>query len=144
MRKLICIAVLGMFAAVAIATTNEITAKLYLKMDKNYSTITRDSGSLLVQMAGQRYNSQILSANSNAWQSVSKGSVTNLGLCVMRDLSTNITLYVSYDGGTTTNAMLKPGEMNMQRLFKLYDVTQIKYKIDVAGSCDAEFTIIED
>ena len=144
MKKLICIAVLGLFAAVAVATTNEITAKIYLKVDKNYTQMTRDSGSMLVQMAGQRYNSQILSANSNGWQSVSKGSVTNLGWAVMRNLSTDITLYISYDSGLTTNAALKPGEMNMQRLFKSFTVTNIHYKIDVTNTCDAEFTIIED
>ena len=129
-------------AGIAQATTNEISVKVSLKVDKNFSQLSKDSGTLQIQMAGTRYNTQVLSCTpTNA--AMVKGSVSSAGYTYWRNLATNNTVYISTDEGTTTNMMLKAGEAAMFRLLPAVDISKF-VAATLTGTADLEFTIVED
>jgi len=138
------IALFLLIAGVATASTNEITVSTTVKVNKDAVQITRQSGSLLVQMAGKRYNTQTISLTTTN-QFLTKGSVQSAGWCYMRNLETNATAQanISFDGGATTTMVFKAKE---PALFRLNPDALVSNFTGAAssGSVDFEITVIED
>jgi hypothetical protein len=129
-------------ASVVYGTTNEITVTCNLRVKKNSAEITKTSGNQLIQMAGTKFFSTVYTATSTN-QPVSKGNVDNLGWCYMRNLSTNNSVYISFDVGATTNMMLKFAEAALFRLNTSFEMTNVHIRT-TSGVCDMELTIVEN
>ena len=132
------------WATIASATTNEIAVSVTLKAQKGVTDIDRRSGTLLVQMAGQRYNVQTL-ATTTTNQFLTKGSVVTPGWAFMRCLSTNAgqKVNITFDGGATTSMVLEAKEPALFRCSPSALITNWTVSAG-AGSVDFEFTVIED
>lgn len=133
-----------LMAGVASASTNEITVSTLLKAKKDATDITRQTGTLLIQMAGNRYNVQTIAATTTNTV-LSKGSVVSPGLCYMRNLSTNPTaqINITFDAGTTTSLVLKAEEPALFRASSAAIITNWTASAN-AGSVDFEFTVLEN
>ena len=142
MKKVIV--ALFLAATMAHATTNEITVRVSLKVNKDAVQVNRDSGTLQINMAGKRYNTQTLTLTTTN-QYLSKGSVASAGFCFMRNLETNTTKQanVSLDGGVTTSLTFKAKEPALFRLTSAALVTNFTAAAS-SGTCDFEITVIED
>jgi len=74
-----------------------------------------------------------LTATDASWIGLNRGNIGNLGLLVIRNLSStsgdNVT--ISCDGGTTGHFQLKPGQWLMSFLHPATDISLIKLKADV-------------
>ena len=142
MKKLIV--ALMMIAGIASASTNEISVSVLLKAKKNATDLTRQTGTLLLQMAGQRYNVQTVAATTtNAV--LTKGSVGTPGWCYMRNLGTNgsPTVSITFDAGATTSIVLEAKEPALFRAAGGAIITNWTVSAS-SGSVDFEFTVIED
>ncbi len=146
MKKSLPIILLLASCAICYGSTNEITVTASLKVSKDSIQISRTSGTKLVQMAGHRYNTQVLALTTNL-QSLTAGSVVTNGWCYLRNLGTGTndatTADISFDGGVTPALSIKSGEPALFRMSKSTVVTNIKASASV-DTTDLEFTIIED
>lgn len=142
MKRLIVAMLL--LAGIAQATTNEITASVTLKVNKNATQLTRNTGTLQIQMSGNKFNSQNITATTTN-QYLAKGGVGTPGWAYMRNLSTNLIkeVNVSFDGGTTTSMVFKAKEPAVFRVSSSALVTNWTVSAN-SGTCDFEFTVIED
>lgn len=142
--KLAVIAVAFCIAKPAEATTNEITVQSYLKVNKDAVQLDRSSGTLSIQMAGKRWNTQIITCTTTN-QLMTKGSVDQCGWAYWRNLSTNIAdeIHITLDAGSTTSIVLQAREPALFRLAPGATVTNFTAAAN-AGSVDFENTIIED
>jgi hypothetical protein len=142
MKKYVVMLVL--MAQSVFATTNEIAVQALLKVNKGPVQINRTSGTVTIQMAGNKYNTQTISATTtNAL--LTKGNVGNAGWCYMRNLSTNAAdrVNITFDAGSTTSLVLEASEPAIMRLHPSAIVTNFTVSSS-AGSVDFEFTVIED
>lgn len=142
-KAMIIMAVLGV-ACIAYATTNEITVQTFLKVNKDAVQLQRSTGTLLIQMAGTRYSTYVLTLTTTN-QFLSKGNVANAGWCYMRNLSTNPThqANITFDGGTTTSLVLKAEEPALFRLAPGALVTNFTAAAS-SSSFDFEITVTEN
>ena len=141
MKKLII--VLMLVAGMVYGSTNEIQTQVYLTVSKNALQISRVPDSLTVQMAGTKFNSQIIAATTTN-QALTKGSVANMGWCYLQNLSTNTSVYFSVlETGFTTNMLLKAREFALFRFAPAFSITNM-YVSTASGTADVENTIIED
>jgi len=73
-----------------------------------------------------------LTATDSAWTALDKGNIGNLGLLVIRNLSStsgdNVT--ISCDGGTTGHFQLKPGQWLMVFLHPSANISSFAVKAD--------------
>ena len=142
MRK--ALIALLLMAGIAHASTNEISVSTTLKVSKDATKITRQTGTILIQMAGNKFNSQVVSATTTN-QFLTKGGVVTPGWAYMRNLSTNTaqSLSVTFDGGATTSIVLEAKEPALFRCAP--DALITNWTVSASsGSVDFEFTVIED
>lgn len=133
-----------LMAGVAQATTNEISTSITLKVNKNATQITRNTGTILIQMAGNLVNVQSGQASTTP-TNLTKGGVTTPGWVYIRNLSTNAAEKIgfSFDGGTTTNLLLEAEEAGVFRADPGAAITNWTVGTST-GTCNFEFTLIED
>jgi hypothetical protein len=146
-KKLLATVTLCLASLWAFGSTNEINTQIYLKASKGNSEIERKPGTELIQWAGQRFNTYVVSCTNTAWTPMSKGNVGNAGFTYCRALFTNAgpIVYLSFNNGTATNLAFKAGESSLFRLAPDMDITQICVKASVATNLlDFEFTVIEN
>lgn len=131
-------------AGIALATTNEISITTALRVKKDAIKLERSTGTVLLQMAGTKYNVQTISTTTTN-QFLAKGGVGTPGWAYMRNLSTNIgdKVNITFDGGTTTSMVLEAQEPAIFRCAPAALVTNWTVSAG-AGSVDFEFTVIED
>ena len=143
MRKYIILLLVALVAVIAIAE-NEISTSITLKVKKDAISITRQTGTTLIDMAGTRYNVQTINASTNNTR-LSKGAVVTPGWAYMRNLSTNETekVFISFDSGTTTSLVFEAEEAGTFRVAPDAIITNFMVAT-TNGTCDFEFTVIED
>ena len=88
---------------------NEITLSAAFSI---LNGIDKDSQSFSSQFdqAGTDSNDYTLTVTDAGWTALGKGNIGNLGLCVIRNMSSTAAdiVYVSRDGGTTEHEQLGP------------------------------------
>jgi hypothetical protein len=132
---------IGVIVTAVCIAGDEITMNAHLKATKNGSTINRSPATLQVDWTGTRFYSVMYSA-TNAWQSLGEGAVSGHGLCFLENATTNKTIFISFDCGTTTNLTLNSEEYQMFRLTTTYAVTSMAIKCVATG--DFVFTVLEN
>ena len=148
MKKILStIAAIGLFVAAGYAA-NEITQSGYLKAEKGTRKIERSPGTISIDWAGTRWQSQIYNLTTNAWTPMAIGSVQTNGIVWLRNVGANGSVNVSFDAGTTTHLTLKTNEFFSFRLATTFTATNIHF-IAVQPSTnviseDFEATILEN
>jgi len=144
MKKTIMFMILGwmMLTGLHSIAADEILLRVYLQAKKGNSSITRSPTDARIDWAGSRFASAIFTA-STSWAPLSKGSVDTNGICYVQNLSTNITQYLSFNNGTTTNLTIGASEFFVFRCSQTFNPTNISYKAE-SGTPDLEFTILEN
>ena len=142
MKRHILIASVLLVAGLAHATTNEITVTANLKVSKNSTELTKRSGTQLIQMSGNRFFSTVISCTTTN-TALSKGSVSGLGWCYTRNLSTAQAVEISFDAGATVAMKLLFSEAAVFRLAPSYTITNMMVKAS-SGEADFEFTVVEE
>lgn len=137
------VAGLMLIAAAAIAA-NEITVSTTLKVDKDALKLQRNTGTVQADLTGTRANVQMLTATPTN-QTLSKGTLGNVGMFYMRNLSTNAAekVFITFDNGSTTSHVLLAEEPLVGRLAPGAVVTEFTVAT-TNGTCDVEFTVIEE
>jgi len=142
-KALVSVALLLGIVGIIIAD-NEISIQTLLKVNKGAAQVSRSTGTLLIDMTGARYNTQVITCTTNN-QALSKGGVVNAGYTYWRNLATGATdvVNVSFDAGVTTSMTLKAKETALFRIPTGAVVTDF-YVSCVTNTVDLEFTVIED
>lgn len=145
MKKIISIMVCGLIMVCgAMASTNEITTQVLLKVSKDAVQLTRSPGTKLLQMTGNRYHTYVYPATSTNLP-LSKGSISDLGWAYAINLSSNNSVYFSItstNGAISTNMCIEAEEFSLWRFCPSFSITNMNVSV-TGGVADVEVTIIE-
>lgn len=139
--KNVIIILISMFSSIVMASTNEISITIDFQVKKNSLELLKSPGTINAQMTGTKYFSQIYTATTTN-QNLSKGSIGNMGWSYLRNISSNVWVYISTSNGADTNFCLLPTEAAVIRFAPSCNITTIQYSV-TNGTADFEFSPIE-
>jgi len=108
---------------------NEISLSASATVAKGLDRVTV-SFSRQFDLTGTDYKEYTLTVTDAGWTALDKGSIGDLGLCLIRNLSSTAAdvVYVSRDGGTTEHEQLGPGAWLMTWLRTSATIADVKIK----------------
>lgn len=131
-----------LFVSMLAFAGSEIQHSDTLTASKGNAQIQWRPNTASIDWNGTRFFDVVVSCTTS-WQALSKGSVVTNGVFLVWNQSTNINEYLSFNSGTTTNILIKPGEFFSFRLDPMYNITTLQYKA-ASGTPDLRTTILED
>ena len=107
---------------------NEITISTSVGCINGLDRTPFSPASQQFDQTGKDVNEYTLTVTDAGYTALSKANITNLGLCVIHNLSVTAAdiIYVSFDDGTTDHLELPPKAWTLQWLKSDYDITTLK------------------
>ncbi len=138
----IIVAAVGLLV-VGVKAADEIITQVYLKGEKGFSKVERSPGSINIDWNGNGAFHSTIVTGTTAYVSLFPQTVTVNGIAYFRNLSTDTTWTVSFNGGTNDHLQLKSGEFSLMRLHSTLVLGSVKGK---GGTTNTQFesTILED